>query len=55
MLNIEEIRETTNKLSGIQWDIDFYKEEAKGEALELLEEAYKAIQEAIDALDRVEE
>ena len=55
MLNIEEIRETTNKLSGIQWDIDFYKEKATGEALELLEEAYKAIQEAIDALDIVEE
>ena len=55
MLNIEEIRETTNKLSGIQWDIDFYKEEATGEALELLEEVYKSIQEAIDTLDRVEE
>ena len=55
MLNIEEIREAADKLSGIQWDIDFYKEEATGEALELIEEAYKAIQEAIDALDRVEE
>ena len=55
MLNIEEIREAANKLSGIQWYIDFYKEEATGEAIELLEEAYKAIQEAIGALDRVEE
>lgn len=51
---IKDIRELTNKLSGINWDIDYYKDISTNEDYKLLDKAYRLIDKAIEALGSIE-
>ena len=51
---IKDIRELANKLSSINWGIDYCKDISTNEDYKLLDKAYKLIDKAIEALDSIE-